>query len=113
MSASKGLLPIIGPDPNAPRDVHLVGRYALGVDWQDGHSSIFPFDLLREACPCEACRAPTAAAGPPSEAQSWPVEIKKAGTGLRIRWQDDHVSSFGGRDLRERCRCASCTTGSR
>jgi DUF971 family protein len=113
MSASKGLLPILGPDPNAPRDVHLVGRYALGVEWQDGHSSIFPFDLLREACPCLACQESPVASVPPSEAQSWPVEIKKEGGGLRIRWQDDHVSAFGGRDLRERCRCASCTTGSR
>jgi len=45
--APKGrLLPLLGPDPNTPRDVHLVGRYALGVEWQDGHSSIFPFDHL-------------------------------------------------------------------
>lgn len=112
MTTSKGLLPILGPDPNAPRDVRLVGRYALGVEWQDGHSSIFPFDILREACPCPACQSRAAGAGP-SQAQSWPLEIKREGTGLRIRWQDDHVSAFGGRDLRECCRCASCTTGSR
>jgi DUF971 family protein len=113
VSASKGLLPILGPDPNAPRDIRLIGRYALGVEWQDGHSSIFPFDLLREACPCPPCREATAASVASSEAQGWPMEIKREGTGVRIRWQDDHVSTFGGRDLRERCRCASCTTGSR
>ena len=113
MSPSKGLLPILGPDPNAPRDVHLVGRYALGIEWQDGHSSIYPFDLLRDACPCPACPGTRAPGNPPTEVESWPVEIKKEGTGLRIRWQDDHVSSFGGQDLRQRCHCASCTTGSR
>jgi hypothetical protein len=42
-------------DPNRPSDVHLVGRYALGVDWTDGHGSIYPFDHLRAACPCGAC----------------------------------------------------------
>ena len=38
----KGLfLPILGqPNPNEPTDIHLVGRYALGVTWADGHSSI-------------------------------------------------------------------------
>ena len=31
-------LPIVGqPDPNVPGDVHLVGRYALGVTWADAH----------------------------------------------------------------------------
>jgi DUF971 family protein len=113
MSASKGLLPILGPDPNAPRDVRLVGRYALGVEWQDGHSSIFPFDVLREACPCPPCQESREAGAEPGEAERWPSAIKKEGTGLRIRWQDDHVSVFAGPDLRGRCRCASCTTGSR
>ena len=112
MGSPKGLLPILGPDPNTPRDVHLVGRYALGIEWQDGHSSIFPFDVLRQACACPPCRQ----AGPDAPlgaAQSWPVEIQKEGTGLRIRWQDAHLTMFGGRDLRARCQCAACTSGAR
>ena len=49
-------IPILGQgDPNRPRDVHLVGRYALGVDWTDGHGSIYPFEHLRQACPCALC----------------------------------------------------------
>ena len=37
-------LPILGqPNPHEVKDVHLVGRYALGVNWADDHSSIFPF----------------------------------------------------------------------
>jgi DUF971 family protein len=105
-------LPLLGPDPNAPRDVHLVGRYAIGVDWQDGHSSIYPFDFLRAGCPCPACRAAGDAA-PVTEAGSWPVEIKKEGGGLRIGWQDGHVTMLGGAELRARCRCASCATATR
>jgi DUF971 family protein len=112
MSASKGLLPLLGPDPNAPRDVHLVGRYALGIEWQDGHSSIFPFDVLRADCPCPACRE-RAGGGLPGEAEGWPVEITKEGTGLKIRWQDGHQTTFTGAELRARCRCAGCTSGGR
>jgi DUF971 family protein len=103
---------MVGPDPYAPRDVHLVGRYALGVDWQNNHSSIYPFDFLRAACPCPGCEE-ARAAGPspsPEEPQSWPVEVRKEGTGLRIRWQDDHETVFGGHELRDLCRCATCTT---
>jgi Gamma-butyrobetaine hydroxylase-like, N-terminal len=41
-------LPILGqPNPNEPKDVHLVGRYAVGVTWADDHSSIYPFERLR------------------------------------------------------------------
>jgi len=113
--APKGrLLPLLGPDPNTPRDVHLVGRYALGVEWQDGHSSIFPFDDLRAACPCGPCRAQAAEPAPTlTEPHTWPVEIKKEGRGLHIRWEDGHVTTFDGADLRPICRCASCTMESR
>jgi DUF971 family protein len=93
--------------------VHLVGRYAIGVDWQDGHSSIYPFDLLRAGCPCPACRAAADAAVPLPEAASWPVEIKKEGSGLSIGWQDGHVTMLGGAELRARCRCASCAAAAR
>ena len=109
MTPPKGpLLSILGRDPNVPRDVRLVGRYAIGVDWQDDHASIYPFEFLRAACPCPGCasRSP----GPLADAQTWPVEIRKAGAGLRIRWQDGHETIFGGRELRQLCRCAACTT---
>jgi DUF971 family protein len=107
MTASKGpLLPLLGRDPNGIRDVRLVGRYAIGVDWQDGHDSIYPFEQLRGGCPCGCGRAEGALA----EAQVWPVAITRADTGLQIRWQDDHETVYGGRDLRQLCRCASCTT---
>ena len=34
-----------------------VGRYALGVQWGDGHDSILPHRNIRRACSCEACAA--------------------------------------------------------
>lgn len=34
-----------------------VGRYAVQIDWSDGHASgIYPFDRLRALCPCPRCR---------------------------------------------------------
>ena len=35
-----------------------VGRYAVRLRWSDRHSAgLFEFRLLRELCPCEACRS--------------------------------------------------------
>lgn len=96
-------IPILGQgDPNRPRDIHLVGRYALGVDWTDGHGSIYPFEILRRGCPCGACGD---AVGP----ATWPKEINKRDDGLRVVWSDAHESLLPWPDLRAACRCASCT----
>jgi len=99
-------IPILGQgDPNRPKDVHLVGRYALGVDWFDGHGSIYPFEHLRRSCPCGACAD---LAAPGAEA-TWPRELKKLDDALRIVWTDAHESLLPWVDLRAACRCASCT----
>ena len=96
-------IPILGQgDPNRPKDIHLVGRYALGVDWTDGHGSIYPFEFLRRACGCGACaEAPATAAAP--------RELKKLDEGLRVVWADAHESLLPWVDLRASCRCAACT----
>jgi DUF971 family protein len=101
-------LPIVGqPDPNTPTDVHLVGRYALGVTWADGHGSIYPFDRLRHACPCGRCAAVETIA----PAMAWPRDIKKLGESLRVTWTDEHESLYRYPDLRAACQCAGCTGG--
>ena len=36
-----------------PLQVQLVGRYAITIEWSDGHrTGIYPFVLLRNLCPC-------------------------------------------------------------
>lgn len=101
-------LPIAGqPDPDSPRDVHLVGRYAVGVTWADSHGSIYPFDKLRRDCPCGACAGLEALA----PAMTWPQDIKKTADGLRVAWTDGHTSLYPYPALRTLCRCASCTGG--
>jgi DUF971 family protein len=52
------LLPMLGVKPLKPERADLVGRYALQVFWNDGHSSgIYSFDYLRKLCPCPLCEA--------------------------------------------------------
>ena len=100
-------LPLLGqPDPNVPKDVHLVGRYALGVDWADDHGSIYPFERLRGDCPCGACKEI-----PLTPPMAWPGEIARTPAGLRVVWSDRHESLYPYADLRALCRCAGCMGG--
>jgi DUF971 family protein len=49
-------LPILGQKPLKPDRAELVGRYAVQIFWNDGHSSgIYSFDYLRGLCPCAVC----------------------------------------------------------
>ena len=57
-----GRIRIIGSSIAAdvhPVSVSLVGRYAITIHWSDGHhTGIYPFQLLRKLCPCDACKTP-------------------------------------------------------
>ena len=101
---ARSLLPLVGADPNRPDAIGLVGRYALGVTWQDRHGSIYPFAVLRGACPCGAC---------PPDPSAWPTEIRREASQLRILWQDGHETMLPYSDLRDRCPCAQCAPTSR
>jgi DUF971 family protein len=49
---------MLGTKPIGPIRAELVGRYALQIFWNDGHSSgIYAFDYLRRLCPCAECMA--------------------------------------------------------
>ncbi len=101
-----GTLPILGqPNPNEPKDIHLVGRYAVGATWADNHGSIYPFDRLRQDCPCGACGSLATL----TPAMTWPDEIRKTPEGLRVGWSDGHTSLYPYSALRALCRCAGCT----
>jgi DUF971 family protein len=53
-----GQLPMLGVKPLKPDRAELVGRYALQIFWNDGHSTgIYTFDYLRDLCPCADCEA--------------------------------------------------------
>ena len=44
------------PGDVRPVRMETVGRYALRIDWSDGHNTgIYTFKYLREICPCAVC----------------------------------------------------------
>jgi DUF971 family protein len=60
------LLPLLGVKPLRPERAELVGRYALQIFWNDGHSSgIYSFDYLRSLCLCAQCENSRQAARTP------------------------------------------------
>ena len=41
------------PEDVHPLSIELVGRYAITLQWSDGHhTGIYSFELLRKLCPC-------------------------------------------------------------
>ncbi len=45
------------PQDVRPTHIESVGRYAIRIDWSDGHNTgIYPFDHLRKSCECPACK---------------------------------------------------------
>jgi DUF971 family protein len=96
----------MGVQPLTIRRLRAVGRYAIGVDWSDGHDSILPFRQLRPACTCDVCRA----GGATAEGAAVEVAALDAiGDGtVFLAWQDGHESLFLATELRPLCRCAHC-----
>ena len=83
-----------------------VGRYAIGIEWGDGHESILPYRDLREHCPCERCCSRPAAQQPDA---AQPVDLQRLGDAtLFFRWADGHETLLVAEELRELCRCAYC-----
>ena len=57
-SRASRMLPILGAvNRSAITSVDHVGRYALGVFWEDGHQSIYTYEFLYASCLCGECRA--------------------------------------------------------
>lgn len=45
------------PEDVRPIRIAPVGRYAIQIQWSDGHGTgIYTFDYLRKLCPCPSCR---------------------------------------------------------
>jgi DUF971 family protein len=96
------------------------------VRWQDGHESVYGFDLLRRECPCALCSdqrskqsatgglSLTLLSGPVLKAGEIQVtEVKAVGRyAINFVWSDGHDSgiySYG--FLREACPCPTCRGG--
>jgi DUF971 family protein len=97
---------------------------AMTVAWNDGHTSVYPFTLLRNACPCAECRGGHANMGsdPDPEVFDKPEvdtpatrmrNLEAVGTyGLTIEWEDGHhFGIYTWEFLRKLCPCPVCRGG--
>lgn len=96
-------------------------RAEMTIQWDDEHTSIYPFSILRAACPCAECRGGHAnmRAEPDEAAFYVPLEDKPA-TRLKnveavgsyaivIEWEDGHhFGIYNWRYLRALCPCPIC-----
>jgi len=96
----------------------------LTITWADGHESVYPFTLLRYACPCAECRGGHDKMGSEPDPQVFylPDEdtpatrlqsVEAVGAyALTIMWEDGHHYGIYNWDyLRALCPCAECRTG--
>lgn len=98
----------------------------MTVTWNDGHTSVYPFGLLRAACPCASCRGghehmkaePDEAVFSANLEESDHTRMTRVeGVGsyaITISWEDGH--SFGIYNwyyLRKLCPCAECRMSAR
>lgn len=89
-----------------------VERRELRVLWNDGHSGVVPFQVLRDECPCARCRSAREQGRRPlpmaltTKLLGW----QKVGNyALRFSWGDSHADGIFAFDvLRSLCRCADC-----
>jgi DUF971 family protein len=89
--------------------IQPVGRYALGVTWQDKHDSIFPFVNLRRRCPCLDCQKSEAARRePPESERRLEAVLRIEDASVMLRWADGHETLLLVEELRELCGCAAC-----
>jgi len=97
-----------------PTRISRSGETELTITWDDGHSSVYPFQLLRDNCPCATCNEY-------SDAHSSLLPLYKEGkyslTGVKqvgqyavqITWQDGHDTGIYTYEiLRRLCRCREC-----
>ena len=93
----------------------------MTVIWADGHNSLYPFYLLRAACPRATCRGGHENMGPEPDPAVWAVRpedgprerltnIRPVGTyAITLVWEDGHdYGIYNWHYLRALCPCPIC-----
>jgi DUF971 family protein len=93
----------------------------LTILWGDGHKSVYPFELLRAACPCAECRGGHEKMGPDPDPVVFDthledspathlVRVEPTGTyGIALVWEDGHdYGIYRWHYLRALCPCETC-----
>ena len=113
-----------GSNPSTPQEITVNReRRQVSIQWQDGHQSVYGFDLLRKECPCAVCndqrRQHSAGGGLDLLVMSGPIlrpgevratDVKPVGRyALNFVWSDGHDSGiYTYTLLRDLCRCPAC-----
>lgn len=90
----------------------------LTITWDDGHTSVYPFDLLRAACPCASCRGGHQNMSPEPSPEVFTLKMAESpstrlanvvATGsyaLTLVWEDGHdYGIYNWHYLRALCPC--------
>jgi DUF971 family protein len=90
------------------------GARMLEIDWADGHTGLYPHEVLRGFCPCAHCQG-----------HEGPIRFKPGGDleltdiaevgnyAVRLAWADGHSTGiYSFRFLRKLCSCSQCVTDS-
>jgi DUF971 family protein len=107
-----------------PKAIKLAaGNNTLTIRWADEHLSVYPYQYLRDQCPCATCtdvsghRGADAASSPSAFPilGARPLRPERAELvgryAVRIYWSDQHSSGIYGFDrLRDMCQCEQCMT---
>lgn len=93
----------------------------LTLQWKDGHVSVYPFGLLRAACPCASCRGGHENMHPEPEEAVFSTNLPESAStrlntieavgqyALTIEWQDGHhYGIYNWHFLRALCPCSEC-----
>ena len=84
------------------------------IVWSDGHESRYPFDYLRNNCPCARCvdewtgERKASSVAVPSDFR--PLSVNPVGSyAIQIPWSDGHSTGiYSFRRLRGLCSCEAC-----
>ena len=92
----------------------------MTVVWQDQHTSVYPFYLLRAGCPCASCRGEDNMRPEPDDAVFHAVfedspktrmsKVEGVGSyGITVEWEDGHhFGIYSWPYLRALCPCPVC-----
>jgi DUF971 family protein len=100
-------MPLIKSKSPKIKGLNEVGRYAIGVQWTDGHDSILPLENLRRHCPCHLCKGEVGGEIPAASQRL--KQLSRLGeAAVFLGWAEGHETIYTMRQLRDLCRCAYC-----
>src|SRR6266508_2853997 len=72
------------------------------ITWNDNHTSVYPFELLRAACPCASCRVGHENMRSEPDAEVFDIKLGDTpplGSPMLSRWDPMPSPSFGRMDM--------------